>query len=81
VPQLAGLPGRRKGSSKHGTSTPALKGTRKGVSTMIGLLLIGLILILLFGALGMAVSPLFFILLIVLLVVALGGGGYYRRGR
>jgi len=48
---------------------------------MIGWLLIGLLLILLFGGLGMAVSPLFFVLLIVLLVLALGGGGYYRRGR
>jgi len=43
---------------------------------MIGWLLIGLILILLFGGLGVAVSPLFFILLIILLVLALGGGGY-----
>ena len=48
---------------------------------MIGLLLIGLLLILLFGGLGLAVSPLFFVLLIILVVVALGGGGYYRRGR
>lgn len=48
---------------------------------MIGLLLIGLLLILLFGGLGLAVSPLFFVLLIILLVLALGGGGFYRRGR
>ena len=48
---------------------------------MIGLLLIGLLLVLLFGGLGLAVSPLFFVLLIILLVLALGGGGFYRRGR
>jgi hypothetical protein len=48
---------------------------------MIGLLLIGLLLILLFGGVGLAVSPLFFVLLIVLLVIAFGGGGLYRRGR
>lgn len=48
---------------------------------MIGWLLIGLLLILLFGGLGIAVSPLFFVLLVVLLVLALGGGGFYRRGR
>lgn len=46
---------------------------------MIGLLLIGLLLILLFGGLGVAVSPLFFILLVVVLVLALGGG-FYGRG-
>ncbi len=66
---------------KYETSTTALERARKGVSTMIGLLLIGLLLILLFGGLGFAISPLFFVLLIILLVVGFGGGGYYRRGR
>lgn len=47
---------------------------------MIGLLLACLIIILLFGGLGLAVSPLFFIFVIVL-ILALGSGGYYRRGR
>ena len=46
---------------------------------MIGLLLVGLLLILLFGGLGVAVSPLFFILLVLVVVLALGGG-YYGRG-
>ncbi len=81
MPQLAGLPGRCKVTIKHGTSTSALKRARKGVTTMIGLLLIGLLLILLFGGLGFTISPLFFVLLIILLVVGFGGGGYYRRGR
>jgi hypothetical protein len=47
---------------------------------MIGLLLVCLLLVLLFGGLGLAVSPLFFIL-VILLILALGSGGYYRRGR
>ena len=46
---------------------------------MIGLLLVGLLLILLFGGLGVAVSPLFFILLMLVVLLALGGG-YYGRG-
>jgi hypothetical protein len=46
---------------------------------MIGLLLVGLLLILLFGALGFAISPLFFILLVLILVVA-GTRGYFGRG-
>ena len=47
---------------------------------MIALLLLALLFILLFGGLGVAVSPLFFILLVVVLLVALGYGGYgYRR--
>ena len=33
---------------------------------MIGLLLVGLLLILVFGALGFAISPLFFILLVLI---------------
>lgn len=45
---------------------------------MIGLLLVGLLLILLFGALGFAISPLFFILLVLILIVA-GMSGYFRR--
>jgi hypothetical protein len=47
---------------------------------MIGLLLVCLLLVLLFGGMGLAVSPLFF-LLVVLLILAFGWGGYYRRGR
>jgi hypothetical protein len=46
---------------------------------MIGLLLVGLLLILLFGALGIAISPLFFILLVLILVVA-ATRGYSGRG-
>ena len=46
---------------------------------MIGLLLVGLLLILLFGALGFAISPLFFILLVLILLVA-GTRGYFGRG-
>jgi len=47
---------------------------------MIGLLLIALLLVLLFGGLGTYVSPLFFVVL--LLVLALGvGGAYSGRGR
>jgi hypothetical protein len=37
---------------------------------MIGLLLVGLLLILIFGALGFAISPLFFLLLVLILVAA-----------
>jgi len=47
---------------------------------MLALLLIALLFIVLFGGLGLAVSPLFFLLLVVVLVVALGGG-FYGRGR
>ena len=47
---------------------------------MIGLLLVCLLLVLVFGGLGIAVSPLFF-LLVVVLILAFGYGGYYRRGR
>jgi len=46
---------------------------------MIALLALAVLLVLLFGGLGVAVSPLFFILVVVLLVLALGGG-YYGRG-
>lgn len=45
---------------------------------MVGLLLIALLFIVLFGGLGVAVSPLFFLLLVVVLVLALGGGLYGR---
>ena len=47
---------------------------------MIGLLLVCLLLVLLFGGLGLAVSPLFF-LLVVVLILTVGWGGFYRRGR
>jgi uncharacterized membrane protein len=57
-----------------------VKSNRKGVSAMIRLLLACLLLVLLFGALGWAVSPLFFLLVVVLILV-LGWGGFYRRRR
>ena len=47
---------------------------------MLGLLLLGLLFVLLFGGLGVAVSPLFFVLVIVL-ILALGWGGLNVRGR
>ena len=48
---------------------------------MIGLLLVGLLLLLVFGGLGVAVSPLFFILVVVcILVMAFGGYSYRGRG-
>ena len=78
MPQLAGLPGRCKASLEHGIIDE--EGVI-GVRSMIGLLLVGLLLILLFGGLGVAVSPLFFILLVILLVMMFGGGSFYRRGR
>ena len=45
---------------------------------MIALLLLAILFVLLFGGLGVAVSPLFFILLVIV-VLALGGGYRYRR--
>ena len=48
---------------------------------MVGLLLLALLLVLLFGGLGVYVSPLFLIVLAVVLVLALGGGVYSGRGR
>ena len=47
---------------------------------MLGLLLVALLLILLFGGLGFYVSPLFLIALLVVLLL-LGGGVYTGRGR
>ena len=47
---------------------------------MLALVLIALLFIVLFGGLGVAVSPLFFLLLLVVLVAALSGG-FYGRGR
>ena len=46
---------------------------------MIGILLLVLLLVLLFGSLGMAVSSWFFIVLATVLILAAGGYGY--RGR
>ena len=46
---------------------------------MLGLLLIVLLLALLFGGLGVAISPLFFI--VVLAILLLGGVGGYSRHR
>ena len=49
---------------------------------MIGLLLLVLLLVLLFGALGVALSPLFFILLVaVLLIAGVGGRGRCPEAR
>jgi hypothetical protein len=42
---------------------------------MVGLLLLVLLLVLLFGALGIAISPLFFVLLVAVLLIAGMGGG------
>jgi hypothetical protein len=44
---------------------------------MAGMLLVVLLLALLFGSLGYAVSPLFLLLLVAVLLLA-GTGGYYR---
>ena len=46
---------------------------------MIGLLLLVLLLVLLFGALGVAISPLFFVLLVAVLLVAGTGGRRWSR--
>ena len=46
---------------------------------MIALLLLAVLFVLLFGGLGVAVSPLFFILLVLVIVLAVGGGYGYRR--
>jgi len=46
---------------------------------MLALLLIALLFIVLFGGLGVAVSPLFFIALVVVLLLVLSGG-YWGRG-
>lgn len=43
-------------------------------------LLMAILLLALFGGLGVLVSPLFFILLVVVLLFALSGG-FYGRGR
>lgn len=47
---------------------------------MLFFLLAAILLLALFGGLGVAVSPLFFILLVLVLFLALGGG-FYGRGR
>jgi len=47
---------------------------------MIGVLLLILLFVLLFAALGITVSPLFFILLVAVLLVGAGGYGYRGRG-
>lgn len=46
---------------------------------MVSVLLLVLLLVLLFGALGVAVSPWFFILLVAVLLLA-GTGGSWRGG-
>lgn len=47
---------------------------------MLGLVLLALLLLLLFGGLGVWVSEAFFIALVVVLVLALAGGVYSGRG-
>jgi intracellular septation protein A len=47
---------------------------------MLGLALVALLLLLLFGGLGVWVSEAFFIALVVVLVLALAGGVYSGRG-
>jgi hypothetical protein len=47
---------------------------------MLLFLLVAILLLALFGGLGVVVSPLFFILLVLVLFLALGGG-FYGRGR
>jgi hypothetical protein len=47
---------------------------------MIGILLLAVVLILLFGGLGIAVSPMFLLVGLVL-VLLFAGGGYVGRGR
>jgi hypothetical protein len=42
-------------------------------------LLLALLFIVLFGGLGLVVSPLFFILLVLVVLLAAGGGYGYRR--
>jgi len=48
---------------------------------MIGLLLACLVLFVLFGVLGFAVSPLFFLLVVAVLILSMGWGGYSYRGQ
>ena len=49
---------------------------------MVGVLLVLLLLVLLFGGLGVAISPLFFILLVaVLLIAGVGGRSGWYGGR
>ena len=46
---------------------------------MLTLLLIALLFVVLFGGLGVAVSPLFFFALLIVLFLALAGGFYGHR--
>ena len=48
---------------------------------MVGLLLLALLLVLLFGGLGVFVAKAFFVALIVVLAVSIISGGYVGRGR
>ena len=66
--------------SAAGVLSTEVKSNGKEVNAMIGLLLVCLLLVLVFGGLGLAVSPLFFVLVVVL-ILAFGWGGYSRRGR
>ncbi len=51
-----------------------IRGPRAEEIEMVGLLLLVLLLVLLFGALGVAISPLFFVLLVAVLLIAGTGG-------
>jgi hypothetical protein len=57
-----------------------IKTGSKRRNEMVGLLLLVLLLVLLFGVLGVAISPLFFILLVAILLIA-GVGGRSRWSR
>jgi hypothetical protein len=48
---------------------------------MVGLLILALLLVLLFGGLGFYASPLFFIGLVLAVLFLVGGGVYGGRGR
>jgi len=66
--------------SAPGVLSTKIQTNGKEVNAVIGLLLVCLLLVLVFGGLGLTVSPLFF-LLVVVLILAFGWGGFYRRGR
>ena len=55
------------------------RGPRAKEIEMVGLLLLVLLLVLLFGALGVTISPLFFILLVAVLLIAGTGGRRWSR--
>ena len=76
------MPTRRHGTQDGapGVLSTKVQSNGKDVNAISGLLLVCLLLVLVFGGLGLAVSPLFFVLVVVL-ILAFGWGGYSRRGR